>query len=227
MSFGQIASYGHGWCTRLQSCMSDNALWRPVERCILRAPCLPLTPYHIVCVMAAYIERFYVGFLLNVLIYNIMRTIDNIRKIERFTTKQWTWKTLFTSDIVITNRTGHVIEIILSPSKNTRVEMNKKIGGNLNLSGTGISAGLSHEITSDAGIEERQQIVRVGNDDHIELMPFPCPPTYMTAFALVKDPDTKQTRRIQLVENALVKGRREYIFLAEHLMHYIGLTTVD
>ena len=158
--------------------------------------------------------RITVWFYICAIYYMCIQMVDNMRGIERFSSVRCSWKALISGDILVTNRTGHLLRIEVSPLNNQRVEVCRKTDANLNLSVLGSAgAGVARESTYEQATNaEKVHRSPLGDGDTAQLdgQAFR---SYLTVFAILP---RASGHLFKLVENARVYRWREYVFEKKH-----------
>ena len=151
--------------------------------------------------------------------YMCKEMYDNLRGIEGFATVRCPWRVIISGAIHVTNQTGQLLEIHLSPLNNQRVLARRRIDANFNVSvgDAGVSGGdeVSYYEATNAEKVHRSALGH-GMTAHLESH---STKAYLTVITYLPSsgslpPTTGHT--FNIVENALVSRRREYVFELKH-----------
>jgi hypothetical protein len=134
---------------------------------------------------------------------------DKWRGIDGFATVRYPLKAVLLGTIHLTNETGQILEILLSPMNNQRILSKRRIDANFNASGVGGGLEVSYEPATNA---EKVQWSVLGNGETAILETY-SNKAYLTIIA--KKPSGG---KFNVVDDVMVHRRREYVFKLKHLI---------
>jgi hypothetical protein len=143
---------------------------------------------------------------------------DNRLGIEGFATVRRPWRVVISGAVHVTNDTGQLLEIQLSPLNNQRMIARRRIDANFNASVGGAGVGGGHEVSyEEATNAEKVHRSALGHGMTAHLQSHSTQ-AYLTVTAYLPPLGSQPAsgRTFNLVENALVSRRREYVFELKH-----------
>lgn len=144
----------------------------------------------------------------------------NRLSIEEFATVRYPWRVIISGAVRVTNETGQLLRIQLSPMNNQCVLARRRKDANSNVSSGDAEVGSEHELSYvDATNTEKVHRSALGHGMTAHLQTHSSK-AYLTitAFSPPSGSQPASNRTFNLVENALVSRRREYVFELKHYM---------
>ncbi len=139
---------------------------------------------------------------------------DNSRGIEEFATVRYPWRVIISGAVHVTNETGELLRIQLSPVKNKRVIEKRGIDANSNASVGDAGVGCGHEVSYEE-VKVHRSALGHGMTAHLQTHSSKAYLT-ITAYLPTSGSQPASNHTFNLVENALVSRRCEYVFELKH-----------
>ena len=148
----------------------------------------------------------------------IDRLVFAIWGIEAFASVHRPWKALIRGEIHVTNKTGHLLRIELSPLSNQRVVAGRRTDANINASIGGAGVGGAHEVTYEQATNaEKVQRFALADGETARLESLTSK-SYLTATATLPASSSLpgSSHTFKIVDDGLVRRRREYVIEHKH-----------
>lgn len=159
------------------------------------------------------------------LYYMCKEMYDSWRGIEGFAIVRRPWRAIFLGEVHVTNETGQLLEIQLSPLNNQRLLARRRIDANISASVGGAGVGGVHEESyEEATNAERVHRSALGHGMTAHLQSHKTK-AYLTVTAYLPPSGSQPASggTFKLVENALVSRWREYVFELKHFQVALAL----